>query len=371
VLAVAPITAFSIRAAQDLTPLWIAAASVVATIIAGSLYAWRLRRSIRRLLDRVAELGRGRADLTKRIPIGGHDEFGELAVLLNGFLERLCELLARVGSLTELVAESNRRIAGRNDRILDGARASNRETENVAGALQTMTASIRRTSEHVSVARRNTRAAARRATEGGRTLVLTIETMEAVVSRVEESWEAIARLARYSEEIGQVIRMISHIARQTQLLAFNAGVEAARAGEAGIGFAAVAEEVRKLAEDVKPSAARMRDTLEAIQSTAEDAAAAMDGARWRVRERRSAIEGAGDSLRAILEDSNQTVQTLEAIEATIAEESRSSAAIATSLDGLASVTRHGSEEAEELARINEGMRERVSHLRRAVGAFRI
>ncbi|MBN1419912.1 MAG: methyl-accepting chemotaxis protein [Planctomycetes bacterium] len=351
--------------------IWIAGASVLAASAGGFLYAWRLRRAARRLLDRVAEIARGRSDLTQRIRMDGRDELGELAYLLNAFLDRLCALLARVGSLTELVVDSTRRIADRNGAILEGSRAQNRGTENVAGALQAMTESIRRTSEHVSVARRSTRAAARRATEGGRTLVHSIEAMEEAMVRVEESGEAIARLARYSEEVGQVIRMISHITAQTQLLALNAGIEAARAGDAGIGFAAVAEEVRRLAENTKAATARMRETLESIQCAAEGASASMDSARRQVRDRRSSFEGAGDSLRSILEDSDRTVETLAAIEATIEEQSRASTAIATSVDDIADATRHGERDVEELARVNEGMRERVSHLRRTVAAFRI
>ncbi len=64
-------------------------------------------------------------------------------------------------------------------------------------------------------------------------------------------------LGQQSEEIGQIVTLITGIADQTNLLALNAAIEAARAGEQGRGFAVVAEEVRKLAEQSARAAGKL------------------------------------------------------------------------------------------------------------------
>ena len=74
------------------------------------------------------------------------------------------------------------------------------------------------------------------------------------LQRAAEANAKINQLGASSQEIGNIIKVISSIAQQTNLLALNATIEAARAGEAGRGFAVVANEVKELARQtaIKP-----------------------------------------------------------------------------------------------------------------------
>ncbi|MEA9996738.1 methyl-accepting chemotaxis protein, partial [Pseudomonas sp. AA4] len=97
------------------------------------------------------------------------------------------------------------------------------------------------------------------------------DTLNDVSAKSAETGAAIGRLNNHSDRIGQMVQLISAIAKQTDLLALNAAIEAARAGTAGRGFAVVADEVRKLAERTSTATAQINAVMDEVRLDTDDA----------------------------------------------------------------------------------------------------
>jgi methyl-accepting chemotaxis protein len=170
------------------------------------------------------------------------------------------------------------------------------ETEQVATAMNEMAATVEEIARGAGEAAQATEQVTRQAS-GGATLVgESVSGIEALASGVESAAGLVRRLAADSQSIGAVLEVIRGIAEQTNLLALNAAIEAARAGEQGRGFAVVADEVRTLAQRTQQSTREIQGSIETLQSSAADAARAMEDGQKRARASVDQIRRVAESL---------------------------------------------------------------------------
>jgi methyl-accepting chemotaxis protein len=126
----------------------------------------------------------------------------------------------------------------------------------------------------------------------------------------ERTGDSMAKLSASSDEITQVIELITNIARQTNLLALNATIEAARAGEAGKGFAVVANEVKELARQTAQATNQIRTRIETMRSNAKEskeAVAQINAIVARIHAAQNAIAAAVEEQSVTIGDVNRTI----------------------------------------------------------------
>jgi methyl-accepting chemotaxis protein len=168
-------------------------------------------------------------------------------------------------------------------------------------------------------------------------------------SAISSSAEIIDVLGRRADEIGKIIEVIDDIAEQTNLLALNAAIEAARAGEHGLGFAVVAEEVRKLAEKSTQSTKEISDLIQGIQKEAREAVENMEKSTTMVQEGLELGAELNVALTKISDVVSEVYKYAQQIGGATTEQSAGSSQIAKATSRLTEITQEINSTIEEQA----------------------
>ena len=268
------------------------------------------QNAILRLMNEMGDLADG--DLTVRATVT-EDVTGAIADSLNYTTEEFRKLVSRIIAAVEQMGHATKDAEDISKGLLDAAQKQAKEIQTAGEAVQLITQSIKEVdssaAQSASVARRTLVATK----QGAQAVRNTISGMDAIREQIQDTSKRIKRLGESSQEIGEIVDLISDITEQTNVLALNAAIQAASAGEAGRGFSVVAEEVQRLAERSGEATKQIGALVKTIQGDTYDAVAAMEKSTLGVVEGAKLSDMAGQSLREIEQVSNELAALINSI----------------------------------------------------------
>ncbi len=312
----------------------------------------------------------------KKMIIGLRATIGEI----RGGADQIASASAQIASTAEQSARNNDSSATAVEETTSTMHEMSANIQNVAKSTQSQASSVTQTSSSIE----QMVASIQRIAETSQQLMaLSVKTKQAVgqgldamdkslkgsdeINRsITRSADTIAALGSRSEDIGKIVDVIDDIAEQTNLLALNAAIEAARAGEQGMGFAVVAEEVRKLAERSAQSTKEISELITGIQKEAQEAVRQMEKSTELVGRGVELNQQVGGSLKDIEGNVGEVDRYTKEIGAATQEQSSGSAQIGKAAEELreitqeiTSATHEQAAAAEQTVKTMEKMREMI------------
>jgi twitching motility protein PilJ len=305
-----------------------------------------LQRQVIRLLDDVE--GAARGDLTVKAEVTA-DVLGAVADSFNLTIDSLRQIVQQVQVAAVQVNQGSTESEAFARRLSSDALSQAEELAVTVNSVQMMTASIKRVAESARESEEVARTASSTALKGGEAVDRTVAGIQEIRETVAESTRKVKRLAESSQQISQIVSVISQIASRTNLLALNASIEAARAGESGKGFAIVADEVRQLADRSAKALKEIEHIVLQIQSETGSVMAAMEQGTQQVIQGTKLAEQAKRSLDDIIQVSNRIDALVRSITSDTIEQRETSKAVTEVMQSVEIQAQSTSQEAQKVS----------------------
>ena len=275
---------------------------------------------------------------------------------------QLNDSASQSAEVSNSVANSMVNVAGNCSEQFTEIETANGQVETLGQHMMNFVNTIQHSSEVVQVTQE-------KAVAEAKTVDGAVEQMKLIQTSVTQSAAVITELGEESDRIGKIVDTISSIAAQTNLLALNAAIEAARAGEHGRGFAVVADEVRKLAEQSSESAGEIAGLITSIQEKSQKAVAVMQEGVGRVEAGTKVVQDSGASFNEIAEMVRKVVEASQEMNNIVNALNENTKTIGGAIQTVAVKSSSVSSEAESVSAASEELTATMSEIESSSGVL--
>ncbi|MBP2628548.1 MAG: methyl-accepting chemotaxis sensory transducer [Firmicutes bacterium] len=344
-------------------------ASVFIVLLVAGVVFWYSRTMSRRLGTVSRELAQvGNLDLTGQdLKPKYNDEIGDMGIATNGMRRSLAQFVRQISDTSQTLAASSEELSASveehlksvdivaqsiND-IAEGASQNADNISNISATLEEISAGSQQISAGASDVNISTQNAVSEAGKGMDMLEQLVSQNEYINQSMSEITVVTTHLSQGSEKIKGIVDVINGIAVQTNLLALNAAIEAARAGEAGRGFAVVADEVRKLAEQSANATKDIGGIISNMSNEINIAVATVGKADKEVMKGKESAIITQKGFRIIIEKLEDVKTGVEQIAVAVDETAKGTQTVVTSIENISSIAHKTSSNSETVAASSE------------------
>lgn len=332
------------------------------------------RKPINELLQAADMVSEGNLDVD--IKGSSRSEIFQLSEAFKAMVENLCSLIKEIqdGSLhlatlseemsasSEEVASASRRISETAAEISNGAEIQSTKIIDITHAMQDMTHNIQEIADNTQKVSKSTNLVNETVHNIGDVSRDVLLKMGLIRSSVDETEIVIKELDSKSQQINEIITLITRIADQTNMLALNAAIEAARAGEHGRGFSVVADEVRKLAEESGTAAKNISRLIDEIRVSISNTVESIEASKNNVKNGSLSVSEEVEMVTGIVSTINEITNMIEDVAAATEEQSASIEEITSTLEDISSISEQSASGTQETAAALEEQSASMSEL---------
>lgn len=356
--------------------------AIASAIVVGFWLSRHISKPIVQLTAAAERVAAG--DLTVAIGrVKNRDELGKLAQAFGQMVKNLRTLVTEVVGNAQQVAASSEQLTASAEQttqatnqiasaiqgVAHGAEVQGRSVEDSVRLITEMNLGVQRVAQTAANVAGVSVETSKETERGNEMIHRVIDQMQTISDAVGQTDQVVKRLEQRSKQIDEIIQVITGISDQTNLLALNAAIEAARAGEHGRGFAVVADEVRKLAEQSKNSAEQIANLIREIQSDTSHAVAAMEQGQKEVAAGREIVEETGAGFQRIFHAVEQTSAQIQEVTAVAEEMTASSEQIKASIEEMARIAEESAANSQNVASVSEEQLASMQEIAASAGAL--